>query len=81
MPAAFTTGYGFDSIAISLLGQGHPVGVLIAAVLFGAMNNGATYMQFAAGVSNNIIAVLQAFIVIFVGAPAIIKSLIRRKPD
>lgn len=78
MPAAFTTGYGFDSIAISLLGQGHPVGILIAAILFGAMNNGATYMQFAAGVSNNIIAVLQAFIVIFVGAPAIIKSLIRR---
>ncbi len=81
MPAAFTTGYGFDSIAISLLGQGHPIGIFVAAILFGAMNNGATYMQFAAGVSNNIIAVLQAFIVIFVGAPAIIKSLIRRKGD
>jgi simple sugar transport system permease protein len=79
MPAAFTAGYGFDSIAIALLGQGHPIGVFLAALLFGAMNNGATYMQFAAGVSNNIIAVLQAFIVIFVGAPAIIKSLLKRK--
>jgi general nucleoside transport system permease protein len=80
MPAAFTTGYGFDSIAIALLGQGHPIGILFSAILFGAMNNGSTYMQFAAGVSNSIISVLQAFIVIFVGAPAIIRSLIRTRP-
>lgn len=48
-------------------------------LLFGAMNNGATYMQFAAGLSNNTIVVLQAFIVIFVGAPAIMRSLLKRK--
>ncbi len=79
MPAAFTTGYGFDSIAIALLGQGHPFGIFLSALLFGAMNNGSSYMQFAAGVSNSIISVLQAFIVIFVGAPAMIRSLLSRR--
>jgi ABC-type uncharacterized transport system permease subunit len=38
------------------------------------MQNGSTYMQFAAGVSNYIIAVLQAFIIIFVAAPEIIRG-------
>jgi general nucleoside transport system permease protein len=78
MPAAFTTGYGFDSIAIALLGQGGPIGVFLAALLFGAMNSGSSYMQFAANVSNSVISVVQAFIVIFVGAPAIIRSLLNR---
>ena len=80
LPSAFTSGYGFDSIAVALLGQGHPIGIALSALLFGALQNGSTYMQFAAGVSNYIIAVLQAFIIIFVAAPGIITGLFRRKP-
>ncbi|MCW1970263.1 MAG: ABC transporter permease [Anaerolineae bacterium] len=78
MPAAFTAGYGFDAIAISLLGQGSPIGVLIASVLFGAMNAGSGFMQLQAGVTPAIISVLQAFIIIFVAAPAIIRSLFKK---
>jgi general nucleoside transport system permease protein len=79
LPSAFTSGYGFDSIAVSLLGQGHPIGIALAALLFGALQNGSTYMQFSAGVSNYIIAVLQAFIIIFVAAPDIIRGVFKRR--
>ncbi|MBX7212576.1 MAG: ABC transporter permease [Thermoflexales bacterium] len=75
LPSEFTTGYGFDSIAVALLGGGNPIGIGLAAILFGALFNGATYMQFSAGVSNYIISVLQAFIIIFVAAPGIVRDL------
>jgi len=74
LPSAFTTGYGFDAIAVALLGQNHPIGIALSALLFGALQNGSTYMQFAAGVSNYIISVLQAFIIIFVAAPELIRG-------
>lgn len=85
LPTEFTTGYGFDSIAVALLGGGNPIGIGLAAILFGALVNGATYMQFSAGVSNYIISVLQAFIIVFVAAPGIVRDLfgwvrLRRKP-
>ena len=79
LPSAFTSGYGFDSIAVALLGMGNPIGIALAALLFGAMQNGSTYMQFSAGVSNYIISVLQAFIIIFVAAPEIIRSIVTRR--
>ncbi len=77
MPAAFTAGYGFDAIAISLLGQSSALGVVLASVLFGAMNAGTGYMQLASGVTPAIISVLQAFIIVFVAAPAIIRGIFR----
>jgi hypothetical protein len=42
----FSIGYGFDAIAIALLGKSHPLGVVLASILFAAMRNGATRMQF-----------------------------------
>ena len=41
----FSSGYGFDSIAIALLGQSHPLGVVLAAFLWGTLRSGATSMQ------------------------------------
>jgi simple sugar transport system permease protein len=79
MPAAFTAGYGFDAIAIALLGQGNPIGVLLAAILFGSLNAGSGFMQLQSGVTPAIISVLQAFIIVFVAAPAIIQSLFKKK--
>ena len=43
---SFNIGYGFDAIAIALLAKSNPLGVVLAAILFGAMRNGATRMQF-----------------------------------
>jgi simple sugar transport system permease protein len=74
---AFSSGYGFDSIALALLGKSHPVGVVLAALLFGTLRNGATRMQVAAGIPVDIISVLQAMILAFIAAPAIIRTIYR----
>jgi ABC-type uncharacterized transport system permease subunit len=74
---AFSSGYGFDSIALALLGKSHPVGVVLAALLFGTLRNGATRMQVVAGIPIDIISVLQALILAFIAAPAIIRTVYR----
>ncbi|MEX0787750.1 MAG: ABC transporter permease [Anaerolineales bacterium] len=74
---AFSSGYGFDAIALALLGKSHPVGVVLAALLFGTLRSGATRMQLDAGIPIDIISVLQAVILAFVAAPAIIRTIYR----
>ncbi|HUH98924.1 MAG TPA: ABC transporter permease [Anaerolineales bacterium] len=73
----FSTGYGFDAIAIALLGKTNPYGVILAAILFGAMRNGATRMQFLTQIPTDIISVIQALILLFVAADAIIRFIYR----
>lgn len=73
----FSTGYGFDAIAIALLGKTNPYGVILAAILFGAMRNGATRMQFLTQIPVDIISVIQALILLFVAADAIIRFIYR----
>jgi simple sugar transport system permease protein len=77
---AFSSGYGFDSIAIALLGSSHPLGVVLAALLFGYMRSGATSMMLATGIPIDIVSILQALILAFVAAPAIIRTIYRLKP-
>ena len=76
---AFASGYGFDSIALALLGKSHPLGVVLAAILFGFLRNGAIQMQVLAGIPVDIISILQAFILAFIAAPAIIRTIYRLK--
>lgn len=75
----FSIGYGFDAIAIALLGKSHPVGVVLAAILFAAMRNGATRMQFLTQMPVDLISMLQALILLFVAADAIIRYIYRIK--
>jgi general nucleoside transport system permease protein len=74
---AFSSGYGFDSIALALLGNNHPLGVVLAALLFGTLRNGSTRMQLATAVPNDIISILQAIILALIAAPAIIRTIYR----
>jgi simple sugar transport system permease protein len=76
---AFSSGYGFDSIALALLGKSHPLGVVLSSLLFGALRNGATLMQLKADIPIDIISVLQAFILVFIAAPAIVRTVFRMK--
>jgi simple sugar transport system permease protein len=76
---AFSSGYGFDSIALALLGKCHPLGVVLASLLFGTLRNGATNMQLKMGIPVDIISIMQAFILVFIAAPAIIRSIYRLK--
>lgn len=79
---AFASGYGFDAIALALLGKSNPIGVVLAAILFGFLRNGAIQMQLSAGIPIDIISILQAFILAFIAAPAIIRTIYRLKePD
>lgn len=73
----FSAGYGFDSIAIALLGQSHPVGVVLAALLWGTLRSGATRMQSLAGVPIEIISLIQGLVIVFVAAPAVIRWIYR----
>ncbi len=82
LAVAFSSGYGFDAIALALLGKSHPLGVVLAALLFGTLRSGATRMQLSAGVPLEIISVLQALILAFIAAPAIVRTIYRlRKPS
>ncbi len=77
MPNAFSAGYGFDAIALALLGNSHPVGVVLASILFGALRAGARNMQGVARIPLDLTEILQALIIIFIAAPAIIRALYR----
>ena len=71
----FSGGAGFDAIAVALLGRSHPVGVLLAGLLFGALQAGGRQMQVSAGVRIDLIAIIQALIIIFVAAPMLVRAI------
>jgi simple sugar transport system permease protein len=77
----FSAGYGFDSIALALLGKSHPFGVVLSALLFGILRGGATTMQSLARIPIHIISVIQGMVIIFVAAPAIIRWIYRLRID
>lgn len=73
----FSGGLGFDAIALALLGRSHPVGVVLAGLLFGALEAGGRQMQAATEVSIDLVQVVQALIVVFIAAPALIRAIYR----
>jgi simple sugar transport system permease protein len=73
--SGFSAGIGFDAIAVALLGRAHPIGVLFSGILFGALVAGGREMQVTAGVSLDLITVIQALIIIFIAAPILVKSI------
>jgi len=82
MPNSFSSGYGFDAIALALLGNSHPFGVVVASIFFGASQAGSRNMQAIARVPLDLTDILQGLIIIFIAAPAIIRALYRlREPE
>jgi general nucleoside transport system permease protein len=68
---------GFDGLLVALLGRNRPWGTLLAALLFGALRAGGNLMQVDAQISLELVTVLQALIVIFIAAPALVKAIFR----
>ncbi|MBN2286794.1 MAG: ABC transporter permease [Tissierellales bacterium] len=71
-------GYGFDGIAVALVGQNHPIGIIFSALLFGILSNGSRKMQIA-GIPKEIIGIIQGVIIVFVAADQMSKILEKRK--
>src|SRR5438876_144440 len=63
----FSPQYGFTGIAVALLGRNHPVGVLLAALFFGALTRGGLFVDiFTEKVSKDLVLILQAVVILFV---------------
>jgi ABC-type uncharacterized transport system permease subunit len=75
MMPSFSPGYGFDAIALALLGNSHPLGVVLASLLFAFLRGGAPRMQVVAGTPVEIIRIIQGMVIVFVAAPGIIRGL------
>ncbi|MGB8451445.1 MAG: ABC transporter permease [Anaerocolumna sp.] len=63
--SGFGNGYGFDGVAIALIGQLNPVGTVLVAYLFAVLRTGATTMQVGSGMPTSVIDIIQALIIVF----------------
>ncbi len=75
--AGLDAGIGFDAITVALLGRSKPWGVFAAGILFGALKAGSPSMQAAEGIPVDIVLVVQSFIVLFIAAPPLVRSIFR----
>jgi simple sugar transport system permease protein len=75
----FSAGVGFEGISVALLGRSHPAGVVLAGLLFGALRAGGQEMQVQTDVSIDLILVVQALVIGFLAAPALIRAIYRVK--
>jgi general nucleoside transport system permease protein len=75
----FSPGYGFSGIVVALLGRNHPVGVVLSALLIGALNRGGPFVDiFTDKVSKDLTLVLQAIIILFVAMELLFRSQLTR---
>lgn len=75
----FGAGYGFDGVAMALIGQLQPFGVLVASFIFGVLRTGANSMQRLAGIPTAVIDVIQALIIFFVVSAGSIELISNKK--
>ncbi|HZN12165.1 MAG TPA: ABC transporter permease [Blastocatellia bacterium] len=74
----FSPGYGFTGIAVALLGRNHPVGIVLAAILFGALIRGGLFVDiFTEKISKDLVQVLQGVIILFVAMEAFFRGALR----
>jgi ABC-type uncharacterized transport system permease subunit len=69
--------YGIDAITVALLGRARPLGVVLAALLFGALHAGGLAMQASTSTPLSITTVIQSLVVLFVAAPPLIRGMFR----
>ncbi|PCJ84301.1 MAG: hypothetical protein COA52_17610 [Hyphomicrobiales bacterium] len=84
----FTAGYGFVGIAVALMGRSHPIGIVLASVLFGILYQGGAELAFAMpAITRDMIVVIQGLVILSAGAlehmfrPTLIKIFAGRDPE
>lgn len=75
MSAAFS-GYGFDGIAVALIGANTPIGIILAAILFGVLTYGAAGMKMGAGVPIEVIRIVIALVIFFVAMSGMVTRIL-----
>ncbi|MDR3543207.1 MAG: ABC transporter permease [Desulfosporosinus sp.] len=75
----YGSGFGFDGVAIALIGQLNPIGTVIAACFYAALRTGANMMQVVSGIPTSVVAIVQALVIIFVIAGSALTNLPRVK--
>ncbi len=75
----YSSGFGFDAIALALLGNSNPWGVVAAAFLFGALRTGSRAMQAATATPVDIVVVIQALVIVFIAAPSLVRAIYHLK--
>jgi simple sugar transport system permease protein len=74
----FSPGYGWDGIAVALLGRNHPIGIIFGALLFGVLRAGGMAVDRRTPVPFDLIFVLQSLIILFAAAPLIPTLIMKR---
>jgi simple sugar transport system permease protein len=80
MSPDLSAGYGFTAIALALLAGNRPLGIVAAALLFGALRTGGGLMQVKTGIPLDLLFFIQALVIMFVAAPLLIRSIYRMPP-
>ncbi|HYN70027.1 MAG TPA: ABC transporter permease [Candidatus Eisenbacteria bacterium] len=82
LTSGISPGFGFDGIAIALIAGSRPRGVVLASLLFGALRAGSTPMQSTTGIPIDLVVIIQALVIMFVAAPALVRGIYRiRVPE
>ncbi|MFM8965972.1 MAG: ABC transporter permease subunit, partial [Actinomycetota bacterium] len=71
--------FGFDAITVALLGRAKPLGVVLSAFLFASLRVGGQMMQAKTDTPLDLVLVIQALIILFIAAPALVKAIFRLK--
>ena len=79
LTAGIAGSIGFDAITVALLGQATPIGTLLGALLFGALQTGSRTLLSNTGTPSEIVQVIQALIVLFIATPMLLKRVFRLK--
>jgi general nucleoside transport system permease protein len=75
----FSSGFGFTGIAVALLARNNPLGVIVAAILFGALSAGAGTMQLEADVPQKVVLIIQGLVIFFVAGEGFMRELVRQR--
>ncbi len=75
----FSPGYGWDGIAVSLVGRLHPLGCVLASLLFGVLRAGGMTMTRTTKVPLDLSLIIQSFVILFVAAPYFVRFLFMRR--
>lgn len=73
--SGFGNGYGFDGVAIALIGQLNPIGTVLVSYLFAVLRTGANTMQVGTGMPTAVIDIIQALIIVFAVAGSAVVNL------